>query len=274
MASSIFDQLKKVNEHQQEYWSARDLGRTLEYSEYRFFLPVLEKAKIACQNSGFAIEDHFEDIHDMISIGTWTVREAKREVADIKLSRYACYLTVQSADSSKIIVSKAKTYFAIQTHRQEMHDQLIDDSKRVQLRDEMTEHNKKLASAAKSAGVFHYGNFQDAGYMGLYGGLRQKDIHRAKGLDQKQSILDHMGSEELAANLFRATQTEAKLRREGIRWQSAASRAHREVWERVRITIDDLGGTMPEDLPAFESIKEPKKRIKAVTKKITKPWKK
>lgn len=270
MTSSIFEELKKMNDHGQEYWSARDLGRTLEYSEYRFFLPVIERAKIACQNSWFQVEDHFEDVHDMVLIGSGAVRS----VEDVVLSRYACYLTVQSADSSKIIVGKAKTYFAIQTRRQETQDQLLEDSKRVMLRDEMKENNKKLASAAKSAGVSNYANFQDVGYMGLYGGLRQRDIHVRKHLEPKQGILDHMGSEELAANLFRVTQTEAKLRREEIHGQVPASRAHKEVGTKVRATIQELGGTMPEKLPAFENIKEPKKRLKAATKKLSKPRKK
>jgi DNA-damage-inducible protein D len=174
---------------------------------------------------------------------------------------------VQSADSSKVIVGKAKTYFAIQTRRQEQQDLLTDDSKRVMLRDEMKEHNKKLASAAKGAGVFNYGNFQDAGYMGLYGGLRQKDIKARKRLGEKESILDHMGSEELAANLFRATQAEAKLKREQIHGQETASRAHHEVGAKVRATIAELGGTMPERLPTAEHIKESRKRIKAKVQK-------
>lgn len=266
MALSIFEQLKKINEHGQEYWSARDLAKALEYSEYRFLLPVIEKAKKACKNSGFPTEDHFEEVHDMVSIGSG----AEREISDINMSRYACYLVVQTADSAKVIVGKAKTYFAIQTRRQETRDQLIEDQKRVMLRDEMKEHNKKLASAAKSAGVFNYASFQDAGYIGLYGGLRQKDIRDRKRLSEKQSILDYMGSEELAANLFRATQTEAKLRREGIRGQSPASQAHHLVGKKVRATIAELGGTMPEKLPAEESIKEPRKRLKKEVRRLGK----
>jgi DNA-damage-inducible protein D len=270
MKSSIFEESKKINKYNQEYWSARNLAKILEYSEYRFFVPVVEKAKIACKNSGFKIQDHFEDVHDMISIATGTVRETKREVNDIYMSRYACYLTVQSADSGKTIVGRAKTYFAIQTRKQENQDQLLNDSKRVMLRGEMKEHNKKLASAAKGAGVINYANFQDAGYVGLYGGLRQKDIHVRKKLNQKQSILDHMDSEELAANLFRATQTEAKLRRENIKGQDLASHAHKQVGIKVRQTIAEIGGSMPEDLPIVESIKETKKRLKSNTEKINK----
>ena len=264
METSIFEKLKKVNKYGQEFWSARELGKILEYSEYRFFIPVIEKAKKACENSGFLTADHFEDVHDMVTIGSG----AERQVSDTNMSRYACYLTVQSADSSKVIVGKAKSYFAIQTRKQEIQDQLIDDSKRVMLRGEMTEHNKKLASAAKSAGVFNYASFQDAGYIGLYGGLRQKDIHVRKKLNTKQNILDHMGSEELAANLFRATQTEAKLRRENIHGQGLASTAHQEVGAKVRRTIIELGGTTPENLPTEENIKESRKRLGTGVRKI------
>ena len=273
MKPSIFEELKKINKYGQEYWSARDLAKTLEYSEYRFFIPVIDKAKIACKNSSFSPTDHFEDTHGMISIATGTVRETERELPDVNMSRYACYLAVQSADSGKVIVGKAKSYFAIQTHRQETSDNLIEDSKRVMLRNEMTVHNKKLASAARSAGVFNYANFQDAGYIGLYGGLRQKDIHARKKLNERQAILDHMGSEELAANLFRTTQTEAKLRRENIHGQGLASTAHLEVGKKVRATIRELGGTMPENLPSEESIKESKKRLRVSTRKVKKKLK-
>ena len=269
MKPSIFEELKKINKYGQEYWSARDLAKTLEYSEYRFFIPVIDKAKIACKNSSFSPTDHFEDVHDMVAIGSG----AERQISDVNMSKYACYLAVQSADSGKVIVGKAKSYFAIQTHRQETSDNLIEDSKRVMLRNEMTVHNKKLASAAKTAGVFNYANFQDAGYIGLYGGLRQKDIHARKKLNERQAILDHMGSEELAANLFRTTQTEAKLRRENIHGQGLASTAHLEVGKKVRATIRELGGTMPENLPSEESIKESKKGLRVNTRKVNKKLK-
>ncbi len=176
-------------------------------------------------------------------------------------------MIVQSADVKKVRIAKAHTYFAIQTRRQEIADILVEDSKRIFLREEMKEHNKNLASAAKNAGVTNYADFQDAGYYGLYGRLRQKDIKDIKNLDEKDSILDHMGSEELAANLFRATQAEAKLKREDIRGQSAASKAHMEVGEKVRATIAELGGTMPEKLPRVEHIKESKKRIRSIENK-------
>ncbi len=257
MTSNQFDAIKKVNEYQSEYWSARELSKILGYSEYRFFVPVIDKAKIACQNSGQAIADHFEDVHDMVEIGSG----ARRQVEDIRLSRYACYLIVQNADPSKEIVALGQTYFAIQTHRQEVADQMIEDHKRVLLREEMKTHNKKLAKAADDAGVVSFGTFQNYGYMGLYGGLSQKDIHARKQLKKNQQILDHMGSEELAANLFRATQAEAKLRREGIKGQDKANLTHLQVGKKVRETIKELGGTMPEQLPTPDSVQKAGKRI-------------
>jgi DNA-damage-inducible protein D len=263
MSENIFEQLKKINEHGQEYWPARELAKILDYSDYGNFENVIKKAMVACENSGQDIDNHFGDTTEMVDIGS----NAKRDFPSFRLSRYACYLIMQNADAKKVIVAKAQTYFAIQTRRQETSDQLVEDNKRVFLREEMKEHNKNLASAAKSAGVTNYANFQDAGYMGLYGGLRQKDIKDRKRLSEKESILDHMGSEELAANLFRATQAEAKLKREGIRGQGAASNAHFEVGKKVRATIVELGGTMPEKLPSAEHIKESKKRIKGASKK-------
>lgn len=248
-----FESIRQTDADGNEYWLSRPLGRVLEYSEYRHFQPVIERAKEACQNSGHAIADHFEEFLEMVEIGSG----AKRHIQEIRLSRYACYLIVQNGDPSKPVIANGQTYFALQTRRQELSDQagfgqLSEDQRRLMLRNEIARHNKDLAAAAKQAGVetpLDYAIFQDHGYKGLYGGLGAKDIHGQKGLKKSQKILDHMGSTELAANLFRATQTEEKLKREGVTGKSAANRTHHEVGRKVRQTIEDLGGTMPENLP-------------------------
>lgn len=263
MAGNIFEQIKKVNEYSQEYWSARDLYKLLGYTEYGKFLPAIERAKESCKNSGQKIDDHFAGVSDMVVIGSG----AERAVSDYKLSRYACYLIAQNGDPRKEEIALAQAYFVIQTRKQEIHEQLIEDNKRVHLRGEMKTHNKQLAKAARAAGVVNYANFQDYGYMGLYGNMRQKDIHTKKRLKKNEAILDHMGSEELAANLFRATQAEAKLKRENITGQSNASQAHYDVGKKVRQTIKELGGAMPESLSTPDSIKESKKRLKGSAKK-------
>ena len=264
---SLFESIKHVDKNNIEYWTSRTLWKVLEYTEYRHFLPVIDKAKLACENSGQRIEDHFEDILEMVEIGSG----AERSVDSVKLSRYACYLIVQNADPSKTIVAQGQTYFAIQTRIAEVqqmseYQTLTDEEeKRLFLRTEMLKHNSLLASAAKDAGVIDnrdYAIFQNWGYKGLYGGMTANDIHLCKGLKKSQKILDHMGSTELAANLFRATQTEEKLRRENIKGKQHANKTHYEVGAKVRQTIKELGGTMPEELPTEESIKtvEKKKR--------------
>lgn len=269
---SLFESIKHIDESGNEYWTSRTMWKILEYTEYRHFLPVVEKAKIACQNSGQRIEDHFEDILEMVGIGSG----AERSVDSIKLSRYACYLIVQNADPNKTIVAQGQTYFAIQTRIAEVrqmseYQELSgEEEKRLFLRTEILKHNSLLASAAKDAGVIDskdYAIFQNWGYQGLYGGLKAKDIHQRKGLKKSQKILDHMGSTELAANLFRATQTEEKLRRENIKGKQRANQTHYEVGAKVRQTIKELGGTMPEDLPTMESIKVIEKKQKLLDSK-------
>jgi DNA-damage-inducible protein D len=253
--ASPFERIKRTNEANNEYWESRDLAEVLEYTQYRNFEVVIEKAKLACFNSGHRIEDHFADVSKMVEIGSGAIREIKVTL----LSRYACYLAIQNADPKKEIVAHGQTYFAMQTRRQELADENVEEERRVLLREEMRRHNVQLADTAKGAGVIEpmdYAIFQNHGYMGLYGGLKQEDIHRRKGLKKSQKILDHMGSTELAANLFRATQAEEKLRRDEVKGKDAANRTHREVGAKVRQTIRELGGTMPEELPAVESIKK------------------
>ncbi len=258
---TVFETIKQISPEGNEYWSSRDLARVLEYSDYRNFEQVLIKAKTACTNSNQAVSDHFGEVTEMIALP----RGAQRAITTILLSRYACYLVIQNADPTKAVVALGQSYFAIQTRRQELSDELTADERRLMLREEMKLHNVKLAGAAKDAGVIEpldYAIFQNHGYAGLYGGLDQKGIHAKKGLKKSQQILDHMGSTELAANLFRATQTEDKLRRDGIKGKAAANKTHKEVGAKVRQTIKELGGTMPEDLPAEESIKSVERRIK------------
>src|ERR1017187_6793236 len=263
---TVFEHIKKLDENKNEYWSARELSKVLEYSEYRHFKPVIERAMEACINSGNKDSDHFEDILDMVSIGSG----AERKIEDVKLSRYACYLIVQNADPAKEIVALGQTYFAVQTRLQEIQKMeefqklKTEDEKRLFLRNEMSEHNKHLAEAAKGAGVIDpidYAIFQNHGYKGLYGGLDAKGIHKRKGLKKSENILDHMGSTELAANLFRATQTEEKLKRENIKGKQKANQTHYEVGKKVRKTIQEIGGTLPEHLPSADSIKKLDKKV-------------
>jgi DNA-damage-inducible protein D len=267
---TVFEQIKEIDESGNEFWGARKLSKVLEYTDFRNFQTVINKAKEACKNSGQLTENHLVDFNEMVPIGSG----AERLMQSYKLSRYACYLIVQNADPSKEIVALGQTYFAMQTRLQEiqqMHDYQklkTEDEKRMFLRREMFEHNKQLAAAAKNAGVIEpidYAIFQNHGYMGLYGGLDAKGIHHKKGLKKSENILDHMGSTELAANLFRATQTEEKLKREDIKGKQKANQTHFEVGKKVRKTIQEIGGTMPEHLPVAVSIKklskqdEPKK---------------
>ena len=253
----VFEKIKHVNEYGQEYWSARELQGVLEYSQWRRFHDVIERAKSACESSKNNISDHFANAGKMVSVGSG----AEREVDDYLLSRYACYLIVMNGDSRKEVIALGQTYFAVKTRQQELvdeYDQLDEDKKRLAIRNEMKVHNKSLAQAAQNAGIMQpkdYAIFQNRGYQGLYGGLGAKEIHTRKGLKKNQQILDHMGSTELAANLFRATQTEEKLRRENIKGKMKANKTHYDVGKKVRQTIKELGGTMPEDLPVAESIK-------------------
>ena len=253
-SEQTFESIKHINEYGEEYWLARELQPILEYAQWRRFAEVMDRAKLACKNSGFAVEDHFADTGKMVDIGSG----AERRITDVMLSRYACYLIVMNGDPRKEIIAIGQTYFAVKTRQQELidnYEQLSEDQKRLAIRNEMIAHNKSLAEAAQMAGVEDprdYAIFQNKGYQGLYGGLGAKEIHARKGLKKSQKILDHMGSTELAANLFRATQTDEKLRRENIQGKQAAYDTHYEVGKKVRQTIKELGGTMPEDLPTPE----------------------
>lgn len=266
-----FEGIRHVDEEGNEFWLARQLARVLDYSQYRHFVPVVERAKEACRNSAQPVEHHIEDVLTMVDIGSG----AKRQVEDFRLSRYACYLIVQNGDPSKPVIANGQTYFALQTRRQELADdakfaQLNEDEKRLAIRNELAAHNKHLAAAAKNAGVetsMDYAIFQDHGYKGLYGGLGNKEIHARKGLKKSQKILDHMGSTELAANLFRATQTEEKLRRDQVQGKTQANKTHYEVGRKVRQTITELGGTMPENLPKPDTSIQ---QVEAAQKKLTK----
>lgn len=267
-----FESIRQFAEEEGEYWQARDLQPLLEYAAWDKFKRVIEKAMEACRQSAHAVDDHFSQTVKMVDIGSG----AKREIEDYRLSRYACYLIVQNGDSSKPVIANGQTYFAMQTRRQELRDnaafgKLSEDEKRVAIRNELAEHNKYLAAAAKDAGVetpLDYAIFQDHGYKGLYGGRGAKDIHAIKGLKKSQKILDHMGSTELAANLFRATQTEEKLRRDMVSGKQRANQTHYEVGKKVRQTIAELGGTMPEALPIPEvSVKQLETSKKKLEKK-------
>lgn len=266
---SLFESIKHINEYGQEIWYARELAKVLDYKDFRNFELIIFKAMEACRNSENEISDHFGEFTEMVPIGS----NAKRGFRSYQISRYGCYLIVMNGDPQKEIIALGQTYFASKTRQQELlenYDELTDDQKRLAIRQELKDHNKSLADAAHDAGVIKpmdYAIFQNKGYQGLYGGLSRKDIHAKKQLKKNQDILDYMGHEELAANLFRATQTEAKLRRDHVQGKENANQTHFEVGKKVRQTIADLGGTMPENLPTpAKSIKqlerEQQKRLK------------
>lgn len=261
-----FENIKRIDENGIEFWYARELQTVLEYTEWRNFNQVIDKAKLACENSGKRVVEHFVDVNKSISSGYNTTRDIK----DLKLSRYACYLIVQNGDPRKEVIALGQSYFAIKTRQQELADnfnKLDEDQKRLAIRQEMKEHNKSLAEAAKMSGVTNYGKFQNFGYRGLYGGMTKKDIHAKKELEDGQNILDYMGSAELAANLFRATQTEGVLRNRQVYDEELANDTHFNVGRTIRKTIQELGNTMPENLPTpHESIQDLKKKQKELEK--------
>jgi DNA-damage-inducible protein D len=262
MGENLFEKIKKINNEGMEFWSARDLYPLLGYIKWENFSTAIERAKESCKNSAQKIENHFPGARKSINSG----KNTNRDFEDYNLSRYACYLIAQNGDPRKVEIAKAQTYFAIKTRQREIEEQLIEDHKRVYLRGDLKIRNKNLAGTAKGAGVNNFANFQDFGYMGLYGGLRQKEIKKRKNISEKENLLDNIGSEELAANIFRASQADAMIKRENIVGEQKANETHKYVGQKVRNTIKTLGGTMPEDLPKEENIKVTRKRLKRKVK--------
>lgn len=257
----IFDKIKHIDENGNEYWFARELMKALEYREYRYFISVINKSIKSCENSNQLVNDHFVQVHDMVKIGSG----AFRKIEDYKLSRYACYLIAQNGDSRKKVIAFAQTYFAYQTRKQEILDEelknLSEDDKRLKIRKQVKEGNFGLNRTAVKSGVKNLAKFHNAGYKGLYNGETAEEIAKRKKLRYREDILDNMGSIELAANLFRITQTDDKLSRDNIQNEYEANLVHYKVGKKVRKTIKDLGGAMPEDLP------KPKTSIKEIDKK-------
>ena len=258
--NETFESIKHTDEEGNEYWEARELQKILQYQEWRKFKGVIEKAKQSCVNSGIAETDHFGGVDKMVQIGSG----AKRAQSDYKLTRYACYLIAQNGDPRKKVIALAKTYFAIQTRKQELtekeYNQLTEDEKRFYQRNLTRKGNYALNQTAKKAGVKNFDKFHNAGYKGLYNGETADDIAKRKGLRYREDILDNMESDELIANLFRISQTNQKLKRDKVKTEDKANKTHYTVGAKVRQTIKDLGGTMPEDLPT------PKKSLKQLEK--------
>ncbi|MCD8040639.1 MAG: DNA damage-inducible protein D [Clostridia bacterium] len=270
----LFDELKHIDEYGNEYWLARELQVALQYAKWENFHKVIKTAQIACKISKQEVTDHFTEVKKIVempdggasnhSAGFPDVRKTRsKAIIDYRLTRYACYLIVMNGDPRKEVISWGQTYFAVKTRQQELaelYDRLSEDEKRLFIRGDIRQKNMLLAEAAHRAGIItslEYATFQNAGYRGLYGGLTAEDIAAIKGLENGEDILDYMGSEELAANLFRITQTEAKMKRENTSTPTEANAAHYQVGKAVRQTIENLGGTMPEDLPTPDkSIKE------------------
>jgi len=246
-----FESIKHLSNDGSEFWYARELATVLEYVQWRNFAKVFNRAELACKNSCYQIPDHFAEVSKTIEMP----KSATKHIIDFKLTRYACYLIVQNGDPRKEVIALGQTYFAIQTRRQEVADyfnQLDEDNKRLVIRGDIKQWNQMLAEAAHNAGVIsneEYAAFQNAGYMGLYGGMKVEDIHKKKSLRKNDKILDFMGSTELIANLFRISQTEEKLKKDKAATTDEANDIHFIVGREVRGTIERVGGTMPEDLP-------------------------
>ena len=259
----MFEDIKHIDEVGNEYWYARELQRVLGYSQWRRFKNTVSKAKASCNNSNVRVEDHFANVGKMINLG----KGGTRNINDYKLSRYACYLIAQNGDSRKKTIALAQTYFAIQTRKQELSEKeysmLTEDEKRFYQRNLTRKGNYSLNIVARNVGVRNFDKFHNAGYKGLYGGETANDIAKRKKLRYREDILDNMGSEELAANLFRITQTESKLKRDNISSENDANKTHYNIGKNIREVIAKNGGTMPENLPTPEkSLKELEKENK------------
>ena len=255
-----FEDIKHIDENGVEVWYARELMPILQYSNWQNFEKIIDKAKISCQNSDIIVLDHFTDVNKMVQIGSG----AYRKQIDYKLTRYACYLIAQNGDSRKKVIALAQTYFAVQTRKQEISEKeysmLTEDEKRFYQRDLTRKGNYSLNQTAKKAGVKNFDRFHNSGYKGLYNGETADDIAKRKGLRYREDILDNMGSEELAANLFRITQTESRLKKDNICSEKEANKTHYNIGKNIREVIAKNGGTMPEDLPT------PKKSLKQLEK--------
>ena len=267
----MFEEIKHIDEYGNEYWCARELQKVLEYKDWRNFRKVIDKAITSAENSNSVDNDWVVKFNRPIKTG-----KGKEEfIGDYKLSRYMCYLIVQNADPSKEVIALGQTYFAIQTRRQELtekeYSMLTEDEKRFYQRNLTKKGNYSLNIAAKNAGVKNFDKFHNAGYKGLYNGETASDIAKRKKLRYREDILDNMRSEELAANLFRITQTESKLKKENIKSENDANKTHYEIGKKVRKAIADIGGTMPEDLPTPDkSLKELEKENKKIIDQIYK----
>ena len=258
-----FEDIKHIDENGIEFWYARELQKVLDYKEWRKFENVIQKAVKACENTGISKVDHFVGADKMVQIGSGAERKQK----DYKLTRYACYLIAQNGDSRKKVIALAQTYFAIQTRKQEISEKeyslLTEDEKRFYQRNLTRKGNYSLNQTAKNAGVKNFDKFHNSGYKGLYNGETADDIAKRKGLRYREDILDNMGSEELAANLFRITQTESKLKRDNISTEKEANKTHYNIGKNIREVIAKNGGTMPENLPTPEkSLKQLEKESK------------
>ncbi|MCL2088348.1 MAG: DNA damage-inducible protein D [Oscillospiraceae bacterium] len=268
--SKTFEEIKHIDEYGNEYWEARELQIALDYVEWRKFEGVIKKAKSACINSQNDISDHFVDVDKKVRTG-----DSIREISDYYLTRYACYLIVQNGDPRKKVIALGQTYFAVQTRKQELSEQeyelLSEDEKRFYHRKITKQGNKVLQNVAWEAGVRNFDQFHNAGYKGLYGGETADDIFKRKRLRYREDILDNMGSDELIANSFRISQTKQKIQNKKIQGETNVKNAHYQVGKKVRKTIKELGGTMPEELPtpkkSLKELEKEKKRL-AVDSKV------